>query len=193
MRAFFNAYLSILKVKDEGKENAGILIDSTGLSNSIHFSLTAVSNHNGVISEEVRLIYVVQQNTRLITTLKELKAHGVFTKFAILDIRNMTAEGVKHLYDDGISFITRCPTNRSIYRQALTAGLKDLEAPENVANDESGRLFNGRQVYIKCVLIESDGMKFVRRQGQEYAGAGTAARCLRAGSFNETPEQTGIS
>ena len=64
MRAFFNAYLSILKVKDEGKENAGILIDSTGLSNSIHFSLTAVSNHNGMISEEVRLIYVVQQNTR---------------------------------------------------------------------------------------------------------------------------------
>ncbi len=154
MRAFFNAYLSILKVKDEGKENAGILIDSTGLSNSIHFSLTAVSNHNGVISEEVRLIYVVQQNTRLITTLKELKAHGVSTKFAILDIRNMTAEGVKHLYDDGISFITRCPTNRSIYRQALTAGLKDLEAPENVARNMTAE--GVKHLY-------DDGISFITR------------------------------
>ena len=184
MRAFFNAYLSVLKAKDEEKENAGILIDSTGLPNGIHFPLTAVSNHNGVISEEVRLIYVVQQSTRLpiymryvpgnivdtttlITTLKELKAHDVSTKFAILDAGYMTAEGVKHLYDDGISFITRCPTNRSIYKQALMAGLKDLEAPENVATDESGRLFNGRQVYIKCVPIESDGMKLYAYVGRD--------------------------
>ena len=65
MRAFFNAYLSVLKENDDGNEDAGILIDSTGLPNSIHFPLTAVSNHNGVISEEVRLIYVVQQDTRL--------------------------------------------------------------------------------------------------------------------------------
>ena len=43
MRAFFNAYLSILKEKDEGKENAGILIDSTGLPNSIHFGSSEIS------------------------------------------------------------------------------------------------------------------------------------------------------
>ena len=102
MRAFFNAYLAILNAKDDVRDNANILIDSTGLPNSIHFPLTAVSNHNGVISEEVRLIYVVQQDTRLpiymryvpgnivdtttlITTLKELKAQGVSTKFAILE------------------------------------------------------------------------------------------------------------
>ena len=39
----------------------GILIDSSGLPNSIRFPLTVVNNHNGVISEEIRLIYVVQQ------------------------------------------------------------------------------------------------------------------------------------
>lgn len=34
----------------------------------------------------------------LITTLRELKAHGVATKFAIPDAGYMTAEGVKYLY-----------------------------------------------------------------------------------------------
>ena len=184
MRAFFNAYLAILNAKDDVRDNANILIDSTGLPNSIHFPLTAVSNHNGVISEEVRLIYVVQQDTRLpiymryvpgnivdtttlITTLKELKAQGVSTKFAILDAGYMTAEGVKHLYDDGISFITRCPTNRDIYKQALATGLADLEQPENLAVDESGRLFNGRQVYVKCVPIDLDGMKLYAYVGRD--------------------------
>ena len=184
MRAFFNAYLAILNAKDDVRDNANILIDSTGLPNSIHFPLTAVSNHNGVISEEVRLIYVVQQDTRLpiymryvpgnivdtttlITTLKELKAQGVSTKFAILDAGYMTAEGVKHLYDDGISFITRCPTNRDIYKQALAAGLADLEQPENLAVDESGRLFNGRQVYVKCVPIDLGGMKLYAYVGRD--------------------------
>ena len=79
----------------------------------------------------------------------------------------MTAEGVKHLYDDGISFITRCPTNRDIYKQALAAGLADLEQPENLAVDESGRLFNGRQVYVKCVPIDLDGMKLYAYVGRD--------------------------
>ena len=79
----------------------------------------------------------------------------------------MTAEGVKHLYDDGISFITRCPTNRDIYKQALATGLADLEQPENLAVDESGRLFNGRQVYVKCVPIDLGGMKLYAYVGRD--------------------------
>lgn len=67
-RSFFKEYFCFLEGcealddETEGIED-GILIDSSGLPNSIHFPLTAVNNHNGVISEELRLIYVVQQST----------------------------------------------------------------------------------------------------------------------------------
>ena len=94
LRAFFGVYLTHLGA--QAREEANILIDSTGLPNGIRFPLTAISNHNGEISEEVRLIYVVQQGTRLpiymryvpgnvvdtttlITTIKELKAMEVNT------------------------------------------------------------------------------------------------------------------
>lgn len=71
-RNFFKAYIRFLdkrpsttgsdKPKMAGMTD-GILIDSTGLPNAIQTPLTAVNNHNGVISEEIRLIYVVQQYT----------------------------------------------------------------------------------------------------------------------------------
>ena len=168
MRAFFKEYLKLLG--EHVRDAANILIDSTGLPNSIRFPLTAVSNHNGEISEEVRLIYVVQQGSRLpiymryvpgnvvdnstlITTMKELKAIGVNTKFAILDAGYVTEEVIEHLLDGHISFITRCPTNRTIYKKALAAALPTLEVAENLAVDEAGRLFNNQQVYVKCVSL----------------------------------------
>lgn len=40
-----------------------VLIDSSGLPNSVHFPLTAVSNHNGKINRELRIIAVVQKDT----------------------------------------------------------------------------------------------------------------------------------
>ncbi len=105
-RSFFREYIKFLEAfspspASEGIDD-GILIDSSGLPNAVHFPLAEVNNHNGVISQEVRLIYVVQQRTGLplffryvagnvidvstITrTIAELKANGVNTKFAILD------------------------------------------------------------------------------------------------------------
>ena len=173
-RAFFKAYLNKLGPKTIGGYN--ILIDSTGLPNSIRFPCTAISNHNGIISEEVRLIYVVQQRTRLpiymryvagnivdtttlTTTIEELKAIGVNTKFAILDAGYMTEEGIRHLLDKKISFITRCPSNRSIYKELTASGLDDLESDNNLAVDQQGKIFNGREVYVKHAAIDYAGAK----------------------------------
>jgi len=50
-RRFFTSYLKAEIPKDR---KVGILIDSTGLPNSIDNYLTAVNNHNGVISNETR-------------------------------------------------------------------------------------------------------------------------------------------
>ncbi|MCF0111181.1 MAG: hypothetical protein HUJ58_04710, partial [Erysipelotrichaceae bacterium] len=69
-RSFFQEYFRFLERTSAPDSHAhgiedGILIDSSGLPNTIRFPLTAVNNHNGVISEEVRLIYIVQQRTGL--------------------------------------------------------------------------------------------------------------------------------
>ena len=68
-RRFFKEYFRFLETYETGGDDEsngiddGVLIDSSGLPNSIRFPLTAINNHNGIISEEIRLIYVVQQRT----------------------------------------------------------------------------------------------------------------------------------
>ncbi|MDR1110841.1 MAG: hypothetical protein LBP92_09175, partial [Deltaproteobacteria bacterium] len=94
LRRFFSEYIPYLG--KQVSKGTNILIDSTGLPNCIRFPLTAVSNHNGEISNEVRLIHVIQQETglpiyfrycpgnvidvsTLIRTILELKEIGVNT------------------------------------------------------------------------------------------------------------------
>ncbi|WP_135358332.1 hypothetical protein [Lactimicrobium massiliense] len=96
LRRFFKAYVKYV-LKSAGNFNH-ILNDSTGLPNSVHFPLTAISNHNGDINNEIRLIYVTQQETglpiyfryiagnivdvsTLITTIAELEECGINTRF----------------------------------------------------------------------------------------------------------------
>ena len=167
-RAFFREYFRFLEARSsKGDDDAkgiddGILIDSSGLPNSIRFPLTAVNNHNGVISEEVRLIYVVQQHTgmplffryvagnvidvsTITRTIAELKANGVNTKFAILDAGYYTGVNADALIDAGVSFIARMKSNFKVYKRAIKNHLDDLESRENAV------LFNKRLVYIKCI------------------------------------------
>ena len=118
----------------------GILIDSSGLPNSIRFPLTAVNNHNGVISEEIRLIYVVQQKTGLplffryvagnvidVSTLKrtiaELKANGVETNFAILDAGYYTGVNADALFDAILSLSTLIAAIISIFYHISLEGI----------------------------------------------------------------------
>jgi hypothetical protein len=162
-RAFFREYIPyITQCKVEG---TNILIDSTGLPNSIHFPLTAISNHNGEISNEVRLIYITQQETglpiyfrycpgnvidatTLIRTMSELKANGVNTKFAILDAGYYDDENITALYENEVSFVTRLKENRKLYKRLVAEHLPSIECRENLVS------YNGRYVFIKCVECE---------------------------------------
>ena len=168
-RNFFKEYFRFLErtnaadCKDgyEGIDD-GVLIDSSGLPNSIRFPLTAVNNHNGVISEELRLIYVVQQHTgmplffryvagnvidvsTITRTIAELKANGVNTKFAILDAGYYTGKNADALLDAGISFMARMKSNFKVYQNAIKKHLKNLVSKSNAV------LYNNRLVYIKCI------------------------------------------
>lgn len=147
---------------DEGTAGEGILIDSTGLPNATRIPVTAVNNHNGVVSEEVRLIYVVQQETGLPlffryvagniidattikTTVAELKAYGIKTKYAILDAGYYNGKNADILIDAGISFISRMNSNFSVYQDAVREHRDSLETKENLT------VFHSRFVYIKCI------------------------------------------
>ncbi len=163
LREFFREYIS--HVARECGKSGNIVIDSTGLPNSIHFPLTAISNHNGEISNEVRLIYVVQQETglpiyfrycpgnvidttTLIRTISELKASGVNTKFAILDAGYYDDNNIRALYKNKISFITRLKENRKIYKRLVEEHVPAIERKENLVS------YNSRYAYIQCVECE---------------------------------------
>ena len=162
MRGFFSEYLPIL---GGSKGASNVLIDSTGLPNSIRFPLTAVSNHNGEISNEVRLIYVAQQETglplffrycpgnvvdvsTLTRTVCELKAHGIKIKYAILDAGYYSDENIRELYAGKISFVTRLKENRRVYKALVATHIPGIERRENLIG------YNGRYAYIKCVACE---------------------------------------
>jgi transposase len=162
-RDFFGAYIPYLTKKHTKGTN--ILIDSTGLANNIHFPLTAISNHNGEINNEVRLIYVTQQETglpiyfrycpgnvidvtTLIRTMLELKKNGVDTKFAILDAGYYDNENMTALYEYKISFVTRLKENLTLYKTLMSEHLPTIESEENFVN------YNSRYAYVKCVECE---------------------------------------
>jgi hypothetical protein len=50
-------------IKENISSDKAIIIDSTGLPNSIHVPLTAISNHNGKVSNEARMIITLHRDT----------------------------------------------------------------------------------------------------------------------------------
>lgn len=176
-REFFKAYLSLLAKRKNGEN---ILIDSTGLPNSIHFPLTAISNHNGKISNEVRLIYVVQQKTNLplyfryiagnivdvstlTKTMLELKAYNVDTKFAVLDAGYLTEDNLGELFKAKVSFLSRMKENTNLYKNVVEENLSTLETAENLVS------YNGRYAYIKRVKTDCWGHSVYAYLGRDLA------------------------
>jgi hypothetical protein len=165
-RAFFHEYFALLG--QSGVHPNNVLIDSTGLPNSIRFPLTAVSNHNGAVSNEVRLIYVVHQKTglpiyfrycagniidasTLTRCVEELKAMGVDVNFAILDAGYCTNVNMRELSERGISFVSRLKENYVLYKELVKEHLGTLMEKENLVE------YNGRYVFLKCVECEVEG------------------------------------
>jgi hypothetical protein len=163
LRCFFSEYIE--HVSKGASRGTNILIDSTGLPNNIHFPLTTVSNHNGDVSNEVRLIYVTQQETglpiyfrycpgnvidvsTLTRTILELKKSGVNTKFAILDAGYYSSENIASLYESKVSFVTRLRENLKLYQNLIKEHLPTIETKEHFV------CYNNRYAYIKCVECE---------------------------------------
>lgn len=142
--------------------NDGILIDSTGLPNAAKLPATAVNNHNGNISNEIRLIYVVQQSTGLplfyryvpgnvidASTIKrtivELKTYDINVNWALLDAGYYNGKNADILIEEGIDFVSRVKSTAKIFTDAVTKYRHELETKDNMVQH------NGRMIFVKIV------------------------------------------
>jgi transposase len=158
-RKFFQAY-----IKATVGEKTGVIVDSTGLPNEINFPLSAWGNHGGVSERETRLIMVVEQNTgaplyfrymagnivdvsSLANTIEELKSMGVGASFAVIDAGYYSEANVNELFKNGISFLTRLPSGRVLYKELVSSGAGDIEKPQYLIR------FGKRVLYIKRVKV----------------------------------------
>ena len=125
--------------------------------------MTQVSNHNGKISNEARMIIAVQRDsgypimfravpgnivdvTTLSTTITTLVEYDVRTDLAMLDAGYVSSSNMKSLLSAGIEFVARLPErSKSIYNDVLAKGLSSLKKPENLIE------FNSCYVYSKQV------------------------------------------
>lgn len=188
-RRFFAAYLdavrALVRRKGEGKaaDLGSVLIDSTGLPNSIRFPLTAVSNHNGKVRREIRLIYVLHRGSglplyfrccpgnvvdvsTLVRTFAELDELGIAPEEAILDAGYYDLENLGELYGRGIAFVTRPGEHHALHKDLMAAHLGSVMRRGNLVR------FNERYVYVKRVPCKPDGV----HAGWAYLGLDPARK-----------------
>ena len=164
-REFFREYYRLL-YGTQG--TAGILIDSSGIPNSSKLSVTQISNHNGDISLEARLIYVVDRKTgmpiyfrycagnivdvtTLCTTLAELRQYNIAIDYAIVDAGYHDEKNVKELYQNNVSFITRLAPNRVLFKEVAKEHLPNLTSSANALR------YGNRLLYMKKAPVELYG------------------------------------
>ncbi|MDR1486893.1 MAG: transposase, partial [Deltaproteobacteria bacterium] len=183
-RKFFKYYLELIGKKIEIEQNISfpILIDSTDLPDSIKTHLTAISNHNGDVNNEIRLIYAVDKesklpiyfryipgniidNTTLINTLNMLMTYDVTIEMIIMDAGYSSLNNLEQLAKANIPFITRLNKNTTIYKELMINYGKNLNQLENGfpygARALYGRKtvipFAGKQLYAYVLLDNHKG------------------------------------
>jgi transposase len=165
-KQFFRLYLDTLIKSKAINENITIpiLIDSTGLQNDINTYLTAISNHNGDINNEMRLIYVIDKDTKMpiffrivsgniidnttfINTVNSLLALGIKIQLVIMDAGYSASNNIAELLELNIPFLTRLTKNRSEHKQLIREHGTDLEHISNAI------MYGNRLLYAKKIPI----------------------------------------
>lgn len=165
VQVFFRNHIAW--IKENICDDPAVLIDSTGLPNNIHFPLTAVSNHNGKISREVRMVTAVQRDSgyplmfravpgnitdvsTITYSIQELFMHEVRTDFVLIDAGYFTAENIDQLYESEIEYLTRLPArNRTLCSEILDKCLPELRKEKNLCR------YQDRFVYISDTEVKA--------------------------------------
>ena len=161
---FFDAHVGW--VNQNISSDPAVLIDSTGLPNSIHFPLAGISNHNGKVSREVRMVTMLQRDSgypflfrlvpgnvvdmsTLTRAVMELGQHGIPTDYVLIDAGYFSDPNVDQLYESNIDFLSRLPVrNKNIYSKVLQDCLPKLKRKENLVN------YDGRYLYIASTEVK---------------------------------------
>ena len=152
-------------IKDNISDDKAIIIDSTGLPNSIHMPLTAISTHNGKVSKEARMITTIQRDSgfplmfrlipgnivdmsTLIRSVNVLDHIGkIDTDFILSDAGYYTTSDINELYDANIDFLMRLPEKYNLYKDLVKKYGSNLKNEENIVK------YNDRTVYIKQIEV----------------------------------------
>jgi hypothetical protein len=178
-RRFFQHYLKCLY---GDSKTAGILIDSSGVPNASKLSVTQISNHNGTVSLEARLIYVLDRKSgaplyfrycpgnivdvsTLRTTLAELGQYGIEADYAIVDAGYFSEANIRELYQSHVRFITRLAPNRTLFKEAVTKHLPSLMTSKNAIR------YGNRLLYMKKASVDLYG-----NEGFAYIGIDVDSR-----------------
>lgn len=179
---FFKNYLTYIK---QIAPKSNILIDSTGLQNSIKIPITAINNHNGIINNEIRLIVVFDKSsgyplyykhvpgntvdvTTLISVINELKEYNIDINQSILDAGYYSEGNLIELCDNNIPFLTRMIQNRTLYKSLLTKYIPDIEKSENMVTYKNRTLFI-QKVPIKITENQYDALAYVCLDNDRYS------------------------
>ena len=166
--AFQKAYIEY--VMNHYSKDKNILIDSSGLPNGIHMPATRINVHNGKVSNEVRLIFVVQRSTGLplyyravpgnivdVTTLERIFLHldsmGVDIDSCIMDAGYNSGDNMDLFYDENhnckIDFITRLKSGDKNFQTMVSEELGSLDQKENFVKYEDRYVFiKKRQIMV---------------------------------------------
>jgi transposase len=142
-QSFFKSYITNICT-----DKSSLVIDSTGLPNQVDMSITAWGHHDGGIEKETRLILAVEKENKmplyfryaagnigdvstLTTTISELKKFGVIPTISIVDAGYYSENNIKALYEGDVSFLTRMPSGRVIYKSLIRDNSANIERSEN--------------------------------------------------------------
>jgi transposase len=164
---FFISYLSLFSKNKtiNNQYSTLIMIDSTGLPNDISTYLTNISNNNENISNEIRLIYVVDKmtklpiffnvttgniidNSTLKSTINTLAAYNINIKLIVMDVDYYSMDNIEQLITSNISFITQMSKNRISYKKLMEKHGASLKSTNNLIR------YGNRLLYGKKVTFE---------------------------------------
>lgn len=164
-RDFMGSYIPLVT----GNQGQCVAVDSKGVVNSIDIGLTQVSNHNGDVNIELRLIMVVQLVTgmpicyrvvpgniidaiTLTGLLDQASEMGVNIAFSVIDAGYCTITNMNDLFKRRVNFVTRLKPNMKLYGDMVREHHDGLESTENRT------VYNGRIAYVKrvpCMLTDT--------------------------------------
>lgn len=91
--------------------------------------------------------------TTLSNTIAELSQIGINTSFALIDAGYYSKGNIEELYANEISFLTRLPAGRILYKALIKEHSPSLEDAKNLV------VYGKRALYIKCVEVDLFGYK----------------------------------